>query len=52
MATSDNAQKAGDIPQHKRLAMGEDVTKGKQTSIPTGGSPKGNRGALSQARKK
>jgi hypothetical protein len=52
MATSDTAQKTGDIPQHKRLAMGEDVTKGKQTSIPTGGASKGNRGALSQAQKK
>jgi hypothetical protein len=52
MATSDNTQKNGDIPQHKRLAMGEDVTKGSQAKIPTGGGSKGNSGALSKAQKK
>jgi len=52
MATSDSTQKGMDVPQHKRLAMGEDVTKGKQASIPTGGASKGNRGALSQSQKK
>ena len=42
MATSDNEQKGINVPQHKRLAMGEKLTgqsmKGtSQTSKPAGG---------------
>ena len=51
MAQTDNAQKGQDVPQHKRLAMGEDVTKGAQAKIPTGGGAKGTGGALSKAQK-
>lgn len=48
MATSDNAQKSIDVPQHKRIAMG----------VPLTGSnmqPKGSskpQGGLAQAKKK
>lgn len=52
MAQSDKAQTEGQIPQHKRLAMGEDVTKGRQATIPASGGSKGNSGALSQSQKK
>ena len=51
MATTDNAQKGADVPQHKRLAMGEDVTKGTQAKIPTNGGSKTSGGALSKAQK-
>lgn len=51
MATSDQAQKGINVPQHKRIAMGEKLD---GTSYqPKGGSQSGNRqGGLSQAKKK
>lgn len=51
MATSDQEQKGINVPQHKRLAMGEKLTG--QSMQPKGGS--GNSkptGGLAQAKKK
>jgi hypothetical protein len=48
MATSDQEQKSINVPQHKRLAMGEKLTG--QSYQPKGGDKP--QGGLSQAKKK
>lgn len=48
MATSDQEQKGINVPQHKRLAMGEKLTG--QSMQPKGGQKPA--GGLSQAKKK
>ena len=51
MATSDQEQKGINVPQHKRLAMGEKLTG--QSMQPKGGSQGGKTaGGLSHAKKK
>jgi hypothetical protein len=51
MATSDQEQKGINVPQHKRLAMGEKLTG--QTMQPKGGSDgKKSGGGLANAKKK
>lgn len=49
MATSDQEQKGINVPQHKRLAMGEKLTG--QSMQPKGGQSR-PAGGLSQAKKK
>jgi hypothetical protein len=49
MATSDKEQMGVNVPQHKRLAMGEKLTG--QTLAPKGGDKK-HQGGLSGAKKK
>ena len=50
MATSDQEQKGINVPQHKRIAMGEKLD---GTSYqPKGGSQAKTQGGLSQAKKK
>jgi hypothetical protein len=48
MATSDQEQKGINVPQHKRMAMGEKLTG--QSMQPKGGNKP--QGGLSQAKKK
>lgn len=50
MATSDQEQKGINVPQHKRIAMGEKLTG--QSMQPKGGSQSRPAGGLSQAKKK
>jgi hypothetical protein len=50
MATSDKEQMGVNVPQHKRLAMGEKLTG--QTMAPKGGDKKHQGGGLSGAKKK
>lgn len=52
MATSDQEQKSVNVPQHKRIAMGEKLDGTSYT--PKGGSQSGSKpaGGLSQAKKK
>lgn len=51
MATSDQEQKGINVPQHKRMAMGEKLTG--QSMQPTGGKSGGKpQGGLAQAKKK
>ncbi len=49
MATSDQQQKGIEVPQHKRLAMGEKITG--QTMKPTGNAAQ-PKGGLAHAKKK
>jgi hypothetical protein len=49
LATSDQEQKSINVPQHKRIAMGEKLD---GTSMQPKGGSKPNGGALSQAKKK
>ncbi len=49
MATSDQEQKSVNVPQHKRIAMGEKLD---GTSLQPKGGSQTNGGALSQAKKK
>jgi hypothetical protein len=48
MSNSDQAQKSALVPQHKRMAQGEQVG----TSMPSNGNNKPQQGGLSQAKKK
>jgi hypothetical protein len=52
MATSDQEQKIVNVPQHKRIAMGEKLNG--QSMQPSGGSTKSNnkQGGLAQAKNK
>ena len=50
MATSDKEQMGVNVPQHKRLAMGEKLTG--QAMQPKGGDKKHPGGGLSGAKKK
>lgn len=50
MATSDNAQKSIDVPQHKRIAMGVPLTG--SSMQPKGSSGSKPQGGLAQAKKK
>lgn len=51
MATSDSEQKSINVPQHKRLAMGEKLTG--DSMQPKGGSkPAGGLGHVTKSRKK
>ena len=51
MATSDSEQKSINVPQHKRLAMGEKLTG--DSFQPKGGSkPAGGLGSITKASKK
>jgi hypothetical protein len=49
MATSDQEQKSINVPQHKRLAMGEKLSGQSMQGAKTTGKPQGG---LSQAKKK
>jgi len=49
LATSDQEQKSVNVPQHKRIAMGEKLD---GTSMQPKGGSQPNGGALSQAKKK
>ena len=48
MSNSDQAQKSALVPQHKRMAQGEQVG----TSMPSNGDNNKKQGGLSQAKKK
>ena len=50
MATSDQEQKGINVPQHKRIAMGEKLNG--QSMQPKGGNGARPAGGLSQAKKK
>lgn len=50
MATSDQEQKGINVPQHKRMAMGEKLTG--QSMKSGGGNGSKPRGGLAQAKKK
>jgi|TARA_R110000868_G_scaffold8513_3_gene44062 hypothetical protein len=50
MATSDQEQKSINVPQHKRLAMGEKLTG--QSMKSGGGNGSKPRGGLAQVKKK
>lgn len=50
MATSDQEQKSVNVPQHKRMAMGEKLDG--QSMQPKGQSGSQSKGGLSQAKKK
>jgi len=50
MSTSDQEQKSINVPQHKRMAMGEKLTG--QAMQPKGGEGKKPAGGLSGAKKK
>jgi hypothetical protein len=51
MSTSDQEQKGINVPQHKRMAMGEKLTG--QSYQPNGSKPNGKpQGGLAQAKKK
>ena len=49
MATSDQEQKSVNVPQHKRMAMGEKLD---GQSMKGGSAPAKQSGGLSQAKKK
>ena len=49
MATSDQEQKSVNVPQHKRIAMGEKLN---GTSMQPKGGSQSKGGALSQVKKK
>ena len=51
MATSDQEQKSINVPQHKRIAMGEKLD-GSSMQPKGGQQPSKNQGGLSQAKNK
>jgi hypothetical protein len=51
MATSDQEQKSINVPQHKRIAMGEKLD-GSSMQPKGGQQPSKNQGGLSQAKSK